>query len=127
MPPTSKLLMLACLLAPSTATNLYVAMSDGVLSTLNLVFTESSYSLTNTSSTLDCAGNPSWLTLDSDARILYCLDRGKTDALNGSINSFEIGNQGNLSRLHRVDAPLSGVYSEIFGTKETKRWMATVS
>jgi 6-phosphogluconolactonase (cycloisomerase 2 family) len=120
------LLLHACVSITSIgAVNLYVAASDGNITTLSLSESKHVYNLSVTSVTPECQANPSWLTLDHENRILYCLDRGSTTSTNGSLNSFSIGKHGNLTRRDRVDAPLSGVYAGIFG--EETRGFATVS
>ncbi|CAG8982163.1 hypothetical protein HYALB_00003598 [Hymenoscyphus albidus] len=131
---SGKLLIFASLFIPSiSGVNLYVAETTGALSTLSLVNSGNTFSLTNTSSSFECSSNPSWLTLDAPNRILYCIDRGidptanRTGDTNGSINSFVVGAQGNLTRVSRVLAPLSGVHASIFGAPGQKRGLASVS
>ncbi|CAG8953151.1 hypothetical protein HYFRA_00003350 [Hymenoscyphus fraxineus] len=135
MSPSGKLLIFASLFIPRiSGVNLYVAETTGALSTLSLVNSGDTFSLTNTSSSFECSSNPSWLTLDAPNRILYCIDRGidpavnRTGDTNGSINSFVVGAQGNLTRVSRVLAPLSGVHASIFnGAPGQKRGLASVS
>ena len=120
------LLYATLVLTPSAVAQvLYAATSDGNLTTLALTSTNGTYSLSITHKTAECATNPSWLTLDSEKRILYCLDRGNSRVTNGSLNSFSVGEGGNLTRVARTVAPLSGVHMELFG--EGKRGMAAIS
>ena len=103
---------------PQTAAlNLYAATSDGKVTTLALENSNGTLSLSVTSETAQCATNPSWLTLDSENRILYCLDRGNARTANGSLNSFEVRPGGNLTRVGRTIVPLSGVHMDLFGSK----------
>lgn len=121
------LLTLLCLqLITTSATKLYVATSDGNLTTLSFTESSNATSLTTTSVTPDCGPNPSWLMLEPTEHILYCLDRGSSSSLNGSMNSFSIDPSGNLTRINRVDAPISGVSAHIFGEEGT-RGIATAS
>lgn len=96
-----------------SATTLFAADSLGNLTTLELVGEGSNYELSVTSKTPRCEANPSWLTLDYDSRLLYCLDRGGNTSVTGSLNSFSIEKDGTLTHLDRVEAPLSGVAGEI--------------
>ncbi|KAH8674608.1 Lactonase, 7-bladed beta-propeller-domain-containing protein [Tricladium varicosporioides] len=121
----SQVLQLTSLAA---ATNLFVASSDGIITTLSLTeSTSSTYDLSISSTNSDCGPNASWLTLDSANRILYCLDRGNSSSVNGSMNSFSIGKNGILTKIDRVDAPLSGVFAEIFTAGDGSRGFATAS
>lgn len=110
----------------SAAINLFVASSEGKLTTLSL--TTGPTNLTVASVTKECADNPAGLELDFASRVLYCLDRAKSNAVNGSLNSFSIGEGGNLSRIDRVDSPASGVYLTRFGGVDgNPQGIATVS
>lgn len=104
----------ALLTPPGSAQQLFAAHSDGNVSTLALRQTGNIYNLSVTSVTKDCEVNPATLNLDFSQRILYCLDRGKGSSTQGSLNSFSIGDDGKLSRIARVSAPLSGVAAEYF-------------
>ncbi|UPX18820.1 uncharacterized protein EKO05_0009109 [Ascochyta rabiei] len=108
-------------------TILFAAQSNGDLSTLSLSQHEDSYNLSVTSTTRECGGNPSWLNIDSAQRLLYCLDRGQSNATKGSLNLFRIGEKGLLSSIDRVDAPFSGVAAEYFDVGEGKRGYVTAS
>lgn len=96
------------------AVRLFAADSGGNVTSLSLTGSDSNYTLAATSKTTECQVNPSWLTLDSANRVLYCLDRGGSASTSGSLNSFSIEDDGTLSHIDRVDAPLSGVAGDIF-------------
>lgn len=113
--------------ASSGAVTLFVADSGGNLTTLALTGSDESYDLAVTSRTTDCQANPSWLTLDHPNRVLYCLDRGVSTSVSGSLNSFSIGESGVLSRIGRVSAPLSGVAGEIVTTGSGARGYVSAS
>lgn len=91
-----------------TAT-LFVAQSNGNLSTLHLTQSNGSYTLSVVSNTCSAGENPSWLTIDSPQRLLYCLDRGHSPSSQGSLTSFRIVEKGSLSKIDSVEAPFSGV------------------
>lgn len=123
---------LACILFSllpllTKAATLFAAQSNGDLSTLSLTRNASSYSLSVTSTSRDCGGNPSHLNINSAQRLLYCLDRGHSNATKGSLNSFSIGKKGVLSKIDSVDAPLSGVSAEYFDLVEGKRGYVSAS
>lgn len=111
----------------TSATNLYVASSDGNLTTLSLTQHNGSINLAATSVSQECASNPSWLSLDSENNVLYCLDRAASTSINGSLNSFSIGDAGCLTRIDRVDALASGVHMTFFETEARKKGIASVS
>ncbi|KAG9188992.1 hypothetical protein G6011_05860 [Alternaria panax] len=107
------------MLTPSSASQLFAAQSDGNVSTLLLTENGGTSSLTVTSVTADCGPNSATLNLDSQNRILYCLDRGRAPGTQGSLNSLRIAADGSLSRVARVSAPFSGVAAELFDDEET--------
>lgn len=115
--------MLAPILSPliisllpflTSAATLFAAQSNGDLSTLDLTRYGKSYNLSVTSTTREAGGNPSWLNIDAKQSLLYCLDRGQSNATKGSLNSFRIGSKGVLEKIASVDAPFSGVAAEYF-------------
>ncbi|KAJ2891570.1 hypothetical protein MKZ38_000204 [Zalerion maritima] len=50
----------------------------------------------------ECAPNPSWLTLDRDSGVIYCLDEGIA-TVNGTLSSFEAQEDGTLVLLDKID------------------------
>jgi hypothetical protein len=124
---TSHLFLLFCALLPflTDAANLFAAQSNGHLTTLSLTRHGESYNLTATSTTQDAGGNPSWLNVDSKQRLLYCLDRGQSNATKGSLNSFRIGSTGVLDKIASVDAPFSGVAASLFSLSKDQRAYVT--
>jgi hypothetical protein len=114
--------LLFCILPVLTdAATLFAAQSNGHLTTLSLARYGKSYSLTATFTTRDAGGNPSWLNIDSKQRLLYCLDRGQSNATRGSLNSFRIG------KIASVDAPFSGVAAAYFDPSNGRRAYVTAS
>ncbi|KAM0354794.1 hypothetical protein ACHAPU_000617 [Fusarium lateritium] len=91
--------------APGNAVNLFVADEAGSLTTLALTNTRHGFSLAATSQSSECQTVPSWLTLDSSNRVLYCLNRGQSPSETGSLNSFSIGTGGALKFVDRVQSP----------------------
>jgi 6-phosphogluconolactonase (cycloisomerase 2 family) len=120
--------LLFCILPVLTdAATLFAAQSNGHLTTLSLTRHGKSYSLTATFTTRDAGGNPSWLNIDSKQRLLYCLDRGQSNATRGSLNSFRIGKNGVLEKIASVDAPFSGVAAAYFDLSNGRRAYVTAS
>lgn len=111
----------------TNAATLFAAQSNGDLSTLALTRKSSSYNLSVTSTSRECGGNPSWLNIDSTQQLLYCLDRGRSGATLGSLNSFKIGEKGVLSKIDTAEAPFSGVAAEYFDLGNGKRGYVTAS
>ncbi|KAI9172805.1 putative 6-phosphogluconolactonase [Paramyrothecium foliicola] len=111
----------------SSAVLLYAADSGGNVTTLSLAGPDDSSSLSVTSRTAQCAANPSWLTLDKENNILYCYDRGAGSSTSGALNSFSIDSTGVLTRIARVNGPLSGVAGEIVTSPSGARGYVSAS
>ncbi|KAI6711743.1 ykgB [Diplocarpon mali] len=123
---TASLFQLAWCLSTVTATTLYAASSDGNVTTFTYCPSGNGSSLKITSISTECSVNPAALNLDSANRILYCLDRGKTGDVNGSMNSFSLDADGVLTKIARATVPSAGVWAEFFG-ETGNRGMAMVS
>lgn len=102
--------------ASCSAINLFVAQTDGNLTTLALEKGSSNYSLTVASRSQDCKPNAAGIELDYDNKILYCTDRGSSSALRGNIVSFSVGDAGALTAIDKVDVPPAGVAGAIIGS-----------
>lgn len=122
----SVLLSAALGAASCNAVNLYAATSDGNLTSLSLTLADSGNNLAVSSKTA-CGANASWLTLDSGARVLYCLDRGSSSSTNGSLNSYSVAADGLLTSIDSTTAPLSGVSHHVFTNNAGKSGIATAS
>ncbi|KAK5089651.1 hypothetical protein LTR70_006539 [Exophiala xenobiotica] len=109
-----KLLLLTCLLGAaslSSATTLFVASYAGTVASLSLTENGGSYSLNQTFVSNDCAPNPSWLTLDANRGLLFCLNEG-LETVNGSLSSFKVNRDGSLVHVQNtttISGPVSGV------------------
>ncbi|KAF5667154.1 hypothetical protein FHETE_5857 [Fusarium heterosporum] len=111
----------AAVAAPGNAVNLFVADEGGSLSTLSLTSAQNGFNLAVTSKSSECQISPSWLTLDSSNRVLYCLNRGQWPSGAGSLNSFTIGAGGALKFVDRVQAPRELVAGEIITGENGQR------
>ncbi|QIW98684.1 hypothetical protein AMS68_004202 [Peltaster fructicola] len=105
------------------ATNLFVSSYAGDISSLALSESRGVYNLTKTSTTADCGPNPSWLTIDVEQGLLFCLNEGLTTP-NGSLSSFTISHDGSLTHVQNtttISGPVNGV---IYGNPLVKRGIA---
>ena len=123
---TGVLAQLTLLIAPCSAITLFAADSGGNVTSLSLDVGKNS-SLVASHRTTECATNPSWLTLDAANRILYCVDRATNSAVNGSLNSFSVGQTGDLVHIDRVPVASSGVAGEIVAVDSGVRAYVTAS
>ena len=110
--------------ATVSATNLFVSDYSGTVTTFSLtVNTTGSYALNQTFQTTECAPNPSWLTVDIDRGLLFCLNEG-LNSVNGSLSSFTINRDGSLSHVKNettISGPVNGV---IYGNAAGQRGIA---
>jgi hypothetical protein len=79
----------------TVATNLFVSSYAGNVTSLSLTESNGTVSLAPTSYNAACGPNPSWLTLDVDRGLLFCLNEGLTSP-NGSLSSFLVNRNGTL-------------------------------
>ncbi|KAM0145082.1 hypothetical protein ACHAPC_002481 [Botrytis cinerea] len=92
--------------------NLFVSSYIGTISTLQLSRSlNGSYALNTLSVNNVTTDNPSWLHKDPKNGILYCLNEGLS-VQNGSISSFSVAGNGDLSLLGNgltISGPVSSV------------------
>lgn len=105
------------------ATNLYVASYAGNITTLELTSQNGSYQLQSKYENDGCAPNPSWLTLDQSRGYLYCQDEGLTVA-NGSLSSFSVAHDGQLTLVDKASTISGPVNSVIYGNRNGLRSLA---
>jgi 6-phosphogluconolactonase (cycloisomerase 2 family) len=70
-------------------------------------------SLKVTSKSLACGSEPTWLTLDYDKKVLYCLNEGWGG--NASVTSFKTARDGKLTTLDILPVLKSPVASTLYG------------
>ncbi|KAK3111593.1 hypothetical protein LTR53_013011 [Teratosphaeriaceae sp. CCFEE 6253] len=116
--------MLAIVAATTvSATNLFVSDYGGNITTFSLTASNGTYDLSKTFQTTDCAPNPSWLTVDIDRGLLFCMNEG-LETVNGSLSSFTINHDGSLKHIKNettVSGPVNGV---IYGNAAGQRGIA---
>lgn len=94
---------------------LYAADYSGQVTSLSYTL---GGSFLETSANQGCAPNPSWVTLDIDTNILYCMGEGLSTP-NGSLSSFHANEEDNDAQLYLVqnittlDGPVNG---QIYGS-----------
>ena len=118
---TTKLLTLCA--ATASATNLFVSDYSGAVTSLELTASNGSYALNETSQSPECGPSPSWLTIDANRGLLFCMNEGLT-APNGSLSSFTINGDGSLTHVKNettITGPVSGV---IYGAAAGQRAIA---
>ena len=105
--------LLPALLDAACAINIFVSHYQGTVQSLTLTPTSSGgYTLT-TNGTVTIGGQPSWLTYDSEGRVLYVSDEGNS----GSLTSVTAGTDGSLKQLGHCSAPGGAVANTLYGNK----------
>ncbi|RAK95907.1 putative isomerase YbhE [Aspergillus ibericus CBS 121593] len=99
--------------ATSVASRLYAASYAGTVTTLSLSQSRGQYELDTIAQSTDCGVNPSWLMLDSEHRVLYCLDEA-VDYTNGTLTSLAIGANGTLTRIVQRETLAGPVMSQFY-------------
>jgi 6-phosphogluconolactonase (cycloisomerase 2 family) len=115
--------LLALSAAIASAENLFVSSYAGNITSLSLTETGGNYSLVPTAYNPDCGPNPSWLTIDPNRGLLFCMNEGLT-APNGSLSSFTINRDGTLNHIKNqttISGPVNGV---IYGNPAGQRAIA---
>ena len=106
-----------------SATNLFVSDYGGTVTTFSLTANNGTYALNETHQSTECAPNPSWLTIDPNRGLLFCLNEG-LETVNGSLSSFTIGGDGSLTHIQNtttISGPVNGV---IYGSATGQRAIA---
>ncbi|OJD33976.1 extracellular aldonolactonase [Diplodia corticola] len=113
-------LFLSASAASCSAANLFVTSYGGTLTTVTLdSAADGSHSLDVAYSSTGCGSSPSWLTLDSERGILYCLDEGLTST-NGTINSLLVDENGGLTLVTSQQSISGPVSSVLYGSPNAR-------
>jgi 6-phosphogluconolactonase (cycloisomerase 2 family) len=109
--------LLALLMAtPSFASILWASSyNDHTVTTLDLNLVKKN--LTVVSKSLDCGSEPTWLTLDYEKSVLYCLNEGWGG--NASLTSYKTNPNGTLSPLVDISLLKSPVSSVLYGPNKS--------
>lgn len=111
------------LASAASATNLFVSDYGGTVSTYSLTAKNGNYSLKSIYTTQECAPNPSWLTLDANRGLLFCLNEG-LETVNGSLSSFTINSDGTLNHIKNETTISGPVHGVIYGEAAGQRGIA---
>ncbi|EMC97877.1 hypothetical protein BAUCODRAFT_31884 [Baudoinia panamericana UAMH 10762] len=122
MKATTAFTVMAMTVAAS-ATNLFVSDYNGYVNTYSLTAREGNYSLTSIFNTTECAPNPSWLTIDTNRGLLFCMNEG-LNTVNGSLSSFTINGDGSLTHVENTTTPSGPVHGVIYGNAAGQRAIA---
>ncbi|RDW78568.1 lactonase family protein [Aspergillus mulundensis] len=114
---------------PTTSTLYATHYNTSSIYTLSLTRFNGSYSLTETASLKTCGTYPSWITLDSSTKTLYCSDedgyRNADESVNGSLTALSVGEDGSLSeKAVTGNAPGSGVHNVVYEDEEGEKYLA---
>ena len=115
-------LLVLCATA-AIATNVFVSDYAGQVTSLKLTEKNGNYTAKKVHVTNACAPNPSWLTIDVDRGLLFCLNEG-LESVNGSLSSFLINTDGSLTHVQNattISGPVNGV---IYGPPAGQRAIA---
>ena len=95
------------------ASRLYAASYAGKVTSLSLSRSGESYQLEALSETNDCGTSPSWLMLDKENEILYCLDEG-IDRPNSTLTSFKLNVEGSFAKVEQIQTLVGPVASAFY-------------
>lgn len=109
--------LVALLLAtPSLASILWAtSYNDHTVTSLDLNVRDGN--LTVLSKSLDCGSEPTWLTLDYDKSVLYCLNEGWGGS--ASLTSYKTNQNGTLAPLVDISLLKSPVSSVLYGPNKS--------
>ena len=117
-------IFICCLIFRISAETLYVSHYSGTVSQLTLTAGQyGNYSLALQSSLTACGSMPSWLTLDSASKTLYCSD----ETLYGtpSLTSFAVDTSGAIKQSVKVTSVTGGgVNNAVYNTTSGKEFLA---
>src|SRR6266516_3945441 len=94
---------------------LYVSSYAGQIQSLKLSQSNGAHSLTSLGSNYGCAANASWLTLNDNTEVLYCVNEALNGG-NGSLSSYSLGapGSGTLTQNGNLTILGGGVNSALF-------------
>ncbi|KAH8654526.1 Lactonase, 7-bladed beta-propeller-domain-containing protein [Tricladium varicosporioides] len=105
------LVLVTGLVELTAAANLFVSHYTGTIYSLTLTGSGSSYTLTQ-NSTVTVPGQPSWMTYDSENRIIYNSDEGSNGV---QISSVSATTNGKMTLTGKAASPSSGVHNALYG------------
>lgn len=107
----------------TVASNLFAASYSGLVTSLSLTASNDTYHLDSTFESGECGPDPSWLTIDSNRGLLFCLNEG-IEYPNGSLSSFTINSDGSLNHVQNTTTIWGPVSAQIYGSATGRRGIA---
>ena len=104
----------------ASATTIFVSSYSGTVTSLSLTESQGNYTFQQVAVSTDCAPNPSWLTLDANRGLLFCLNEG-LETTNGSLSSFTVSANGTLTHVQNTTTISGPVSSIIYGEPAGRR------
>ncbi|KAF4635633.1 hypothetical protein G7Y89_g2457 [Cudoniella acicularis] len=111
-PRINPLLLVSALLDVAATANIFVSHYSGTIYSLTLTGSGSEYTLTQ-NSTLNVGGQPSWMTFDSDSRIIYASDESTSGS--PQLTATSASKDGKLSLSGKATQPGGGVHNVLYG------------
>ena len=106
----------------ASATTLWIADYSGIITTAALTEFGGKYTFNETSTTDKCAPNPSWLTVDANRGLMFCLQESIASLTdNGTVVSSTIEDDGALDFVKQVDTLNGPVSGAIYGHASGQR------
>lgn len=97
----------------TVASRLYAASYGGKVTELSLSNNGVKYQLFAGTQTSGCGASPSWLMVDREHEIIYCLDEA-VDGLNGTLTSFRRNLNESLTEVERLQTIIGPVASALY-------------
>lgn len=94
------------------ASRLYGASYGGTVTELRLSKPGLHYELDSVSRTNECGTSPSWLMVDGENDVLYCLDEA-VNLPNATLTSFKMKSNGSLAKVEQLQT-IAGPVSSTF-------------
>ena len=114
---------LALLPATALGQSLLVSHYNGNLYSLTLTVNGGTGKLAVTSSIKACGQMPSWLTLDAEAKTLYCTDESGAN-IGSTLTALSVGADGSLKVTATARSPGGEVHSGLYGGSNGKGFLA---
>ncbi|KAL4758570.1 Lactonase, 7-bladed beta-propeller-domain-containing protein [Aspergillus foveolatus] len=97
----------------TVALRLYAASNDGKVTERSLSNNGVNHQLLARTQISGCGASPSWLMVDREHEIIYCLDEA-VDGLNGTLTSFRTNLNGSLTEVERLQTIIGPVASALY-------------
>jgi 6-phosphogluconolactonase (cycloisomerase 2 family) len=123
MQSNMKAILTLSLASAIAASNLYVSSYGGNVTSLSLKAKDNSYELSKDGTYPQCGINPSWLEIDNNRGLVYCVNEVWAGG-NGSLSSFTINKDGSLNYVANVSIAGAPVAAGFYGSPSGNRGLA---